>query len=72
MKNEREFNAVYNNAKRAARVCLSERECYSPVYVMIAMDRMYQAISEAAAPYHLEDDTAAPHLVVIDTNPCLD
>ena len=72
MQNERELKAMYNNAKRAARVCLSDEETFSPVYVQIAVDRMMRVITEAAAPQHLDSTTeaATSNLVVIDTNPC--
>jgi hypothetical protein len=74
MEKELQFQATYANAKRAARVCLSNPESFSPVYVQVAVDRMRRAITEAAVSHHLEAgnaiETATSDLVVIDTNPC--
>lgn len=71
MEKELQFQATYANAKRAARVCLSNPESFSPVYVQVAVDRMRRAITEAAvSPAGNAIETATSDLVVIDTNPC--
>ncbi len=69
---EKNAQVEYNNARRAAELCLSDPDDFSPVYLQVASSRMLHAISRMAAPCleagDCEDSTPIEIQTLADVN----